>query len=223
MPSKEWLAQHNKVAAYLKSDLYEQLQEWKEERNIKQDSQALVLILEHYLNEEPPPEIINQVLEERVEQLEKEVREMKELLFDVGAKVLAPKIEAAKPDFNTPTERMEIEYDETDVKNGLTKSKLCKKIGLTINQANTAFKEQGFESIDEYLFKITGWKAGEGNRPRYFLSDETDEIESNEGEIESSEAEEESQVEEETKTITTKSTEIESKNTNEIDINELHF
>ncbi len=192
MPSKEWLSQHSKVAAYLKPELYELLQDWKNERNIKQDSQALIAILEHYLNDEPPPEISNQFLEERVEQLEKEVAEMKRILFDVGAKVLAPKIEAAKPDFDAPTDQMKIEYDETDVEKGLTKTQLCQKIGLTINQANTASEQQGFKSLDEYLFKISGWQAGEGKRPRYFLSDEVDEIESSETEIES-----ESEVEEE--------------------------
>ncbi len=201
MPSKEWLSQHDKVAAYLKPELYELLQVWKKERNIQKDSQALVVILEHYLNEEPPPEISNQFLEERVEQLEKEMGEMKQLLFNVGAKILAPKIEAAKPDFNAPTERMEIEYDETDVEKGLTKTQLCQKIGLNINQANTASEQLGFKSVDEYLFKITGWQAGEGKRPRYFLSDEKDEILSSSAEIES------------TSTVETKATEAETEAT----------
>jgi len=184
MATKEWLKSRNKITIYIKPDFYKKIQDWKEERNIKQDSQAVLSILEHYLNDQAPPEIYNQFLEERVKELEKKMEKMENLVFNVGAKMLAPKIEAAKPDFDPPTERIEIEYDESDVEKGLTKSQLCQKIGLTIHQANIAFKQQGFKSIDEYLFKITGWQAGEGKRPRYFLSDEAEETESSEVKIE---------------------------------------
>ena len=209
MPSKEWLSQHSKVAAYLKPELYELLQDWKNERNIKQDSQALIAILEHYLNEEPPPEISNQFLEERVEQLEKEVAEMKQLLFNVGAKILAPKVETAKGDFYPPTELIEIEYTESEIEKGLTKGQLCKKIGLTVSQADKASKEQDL-SIEDYIFKITGWKAGEGNKPRYFLFDEADEAKLNKTvETEASE------------TPTTEEIETKASETNEIESDDL--
>ena len=48
MPTKEWLEQHQKVAAYLKPELFEQLSVWMKEKNNSQISQAVVIILEHY-------------------------------------------------------------------------------------------------------------------------------------------------------------------------------
>ena len=45
MPTKEWLNQHQKVAAYLKPELFERLSVWMKEKNITQISQAVVVIL----------------------------------------------------------------------------------------------------------------------------------------------------------------------------------
>jgi hypothetical protein len=49
----------------------------------------------------------------------------------------------------------------------LTKSELCDRVGLTIYQAEKAAKEQGM-NVNDYLFKVTGWKPSEGKRPRYY-------------------------------------------------------
>lgn len=68
-----------------------------------------------------------------------------------------------------PTERIEIQYTEQEAQDGLTKSELCDCIGLTIYQAEKAAKEQGMSGND-YLFKVTGWKASSGKRPRYYVT-----------------------------------------------------
>ena len=168
MPTKEWLDQHQKVAAYLKPELFERLDVWMKEKNITQISQAVVVILEHYLNDHPPSEISSELLKEDIETLKKEVALIKTSLVEAGAKSLAPKMKSEV--VIAPTERMEIEYTEEETTKGLTKSQLCSRIGLTIYQVTKAAQDQGM-SDNDYLLKITGWQAGEGKRPRYYPSD----------------------------------------------------
>lgn len=44
---------------------------------------------------------------------------------------------------------------------------LADHIGLIIYQADKATKKQG-TNVNDYLFKVTGWKASSGKRPRYY-------------------------------------------------------
>lgn len=62
MLTKEWLEQHTKVQAYLDADLSAKLTTWMKEKNISQFLQAVVAILEHYLNDRLPSKISSQVL-----------------------------------------------------------------------------------------------------------------------------------------------------------------
>jgi hypothetical protein len=62
---------------------------------------------------------------------------------------------------------MEIPYTDQEAQDGLTKSELCDRLGLTIYQADKAAKEQGM-NVNDYLFKVSGWKPSEGKRPRYY-------------------------------------------------------
>ena len=165
MPTKEWLEQHNKIQAYLHNELFTKLNVWMKEKNINQVSQAVVAILEHYLNNNPPSEISSQLLMEEVETLKKEVALIKASLLEAGAKLLAPKIPSEI--VIAPTERIDIEFTEKDAEEDLTKSKLCEHIGLTIYQAEKAAKDQKM-LVNDYLFKITGWLPGKGKRPKYY-------------------------------------------------------
>jgi hypothetical protein len=165
MPTKEWLKQHTKVQAYLDADLSAKLTAWMKEKNISQLSMAVVAILEHYLNDRPPSEISSQVLFDELEAVKKEVAIIKASLVEAGAKSLAPKMTSEVVIF--PTERIEILYTEQEAQDGLTKSELCDRLGLTIYQADKAAKEQG-TNVNDYLLKVTDWKPSEGKRPRYY-------------------------------------------------------
>jgi hypothetical protein len=165
MPTKEWLEQHTKVQSYLDSELSTKLSAWMKEKNITQISQAVVVILEHYLNDNPPSEISSQLLMEEMETLKKELALIKTSLIEAGAKALGPKMTSEV--VIVPTQRIEIQYTEQEVQGGLTKGELCERIGLTIYQAEKAAKEQGMNGND-YLLKITGCKVGEGKRPKYY-------------------------------------------------------
>lgn len=170
MPSKEWLAEHTKVQAYLDDDLSTKLQAWMKEKNITQLSQAVVTILKHYLDDHPPSEVSHQLLVEEVETLKEEMNYIKTCLLEAGAKSLAPKIPENVVIF--PSEPIEIDQTDEEKETGLTKTELCSRIGLTPYQADKAAKEQQL-STNDYLLKITGWKPGEGKRPKYYPANET--------------------------------------------------
>ena len=182
MPSKEWLDQHFKVSAYLKPELGDDLIAWMEEQKIKQVSQAVVAILEHYLRDNPPSEISHQVFESRVEQLEKEIEQlrsefaqMKQVFYLTltAAKSVASNIKKTKSEIIAPTGRIEFKYTEEEAKKGLTKTELCRKLKLNIYQADQIAKQENL-SPEEYLFQISGWKATDQARPRYFPADEAE-------------------------------------------------
>ena len=46
-------------------------------------------------------------------------------------------------------------------------TQLCDRIKLTTYQTDKAASEQEL-STNDYLLKITGWKVGEGKRPKYY-------------------------------------------------------
>ena len=138
MPTKEWLEQHTKVQSYLDSELSTKLSAWMKEKNITQISQAVVVILEHYLNDHPPSQISSQLLFDEMETLKKEVSIIKASLVEAGAKSLGPRMTSEMIIF--PTQRIEIQYTEQEVQGGLTKGELCERIGLTIYQAEKSAK-----------------------------------------------------------------------------------
>ncbi len=64
MATKEWLNSHAKVAAYLDFSLYASLENWMKNNKIKKVSQALTIILEHYLEGNIPTEVLPETLEQ---------------------------------------------------------------------------------------------------------------------------------------------------------------
>ena len=90
---------------------------------------------------------------------------LKTCLLEAGAKSLGPKIPDKVVIF--PSEPMDIDYTDDEAKTGLTKTKLCGRIGLTTYQVDKAASEQQL-STNDYLLKITNWKVGEGKRPKYY-------------------------------------------------------
>lgn len=165
MPTKQWLAEHTKIQAFLDEELAAKLEAWMKEKNISQLSQAVVAILKHYLDDHPPSEVSHQVLVEEVKTLKEEMAYVKTCLLEAGAKSLAPKIPDEVIVF--PSEPMDIEYTQEEATAGLTKTQLCERIGLTPYQTDKAAKEQELTTND-YLLKITGWEPGEGKRPKYY-------------------------------------------------------
>ena len=169
MPTEQWLKQHTKVQAYLDKELSTKLEAWMKEKNITQLSQGVIAILKHYLDDHPPSQVSHQLLVDEVKNLKEEIQYIKTCLLEAGAKSLGPKIPSQVIVF--PTEPIRIDHTDDEAETGLTKTELCSRIKLTTYQADKAASEQEL-STNDYLLKITGWKVGEGKRPKYYPIDQ---------------------------------------------------
>ncbi len=79
MATKEWLNSHAKVWAYLDFSLYASLENWMKNNKIKKVSQALTIILEHYLEGNIATEVLPETLEQEVKELKVKTTEIDSL------------------------------------------------------------------------------------------------------------------------------------------------
>ncbi|MGK7879050.1 MAG: hypothetical protein AB4060_02980 [Crocosphaera sp.] len=84
MATNEWLKNHAKVTAYLDLSLYSSLENWMKTHKIKKVSQALVIILEHYLEGNILIEVLPETLEEEVKNLKAKTTEIDDLSATVA-------------------------------------------------------------------------------------------------------------------------------------------
>ncbi len=193
MATNEWLNNHAKVTAYLDLSLYSSIENWMKTHKIKKVSQALVIILEHYLEGNIPTEVLPKTLEEEVknlkaktteiddlsatvaeqeseftdeiESLRTEIDQLRQALINTGLSSLKEKFE------DIPRGNIEFTYSDTEISEGLTKTDLCKKINLTSSQINQWASRLNLNP-DDYLKELTGWHKPPSQR-RYFPSDHT--------------------------------------------------
>ncbi len=194
MATKDWLDNHAKVTAYLDFSLYASLEKWMKTHKIKKASQALTIILEHYLEGNIPIEVMPENLEEEVKQLKVKTTEidgleaviaeqqrefndevnslrteidgLRQALINAGLSSLREKVE------DIPRGKIKFSYSDHDAKQGLTKTDLCERININGSQINQWATMLNLDA-DEYLFELTGWKKPLNAR-RYFpvLGDE---------------------------------------------------
>ena len=84
MATNEWLKNHAKVTAYLDLSLYSSLENWMKTHKIKKVSQALVIILEHYLEGNIPTEVLPETLQQEVKNLKVKTTEIDHLFATVS-------------------------------------------------------------------------------------------------------------------------------------------
>ena len=187
MATKDWLDNHAKVTAYLDFSLYASLEKWMKTHKIKKASQALTIILEHYLEGNIPIEVMPENLEEEVKRikvktteidgieatlaeqqrefndeiagLRTEIDGLRQALINAGLSSLREKVE------DIPRGKIKWEHSDSDAKNGLTKTDLCERININGSQINQWATMLNLDP-DEYLFELTGWKKR--NARRYF-------------------------------------------------------
>ena len=187
MATKDWLDNHAKVTAYLDFSLYASLEKWMKTHKIKKASQALTIILEHYLEGNIPIEVMPENLEEEVKRikvktteidgieatlaeqqrefndeitgLRTEIDGLRQALINAGLSSLREKVE------DIPRGKIKWEHSDFDAKNGLTKTDLCERININGSQINQWATMLNLDP-DEYLFELTGWKKR--NARRYF-------------------------------------------------------
>ena len=190
MATNEWLNNHAKVTAYLDLSLSGSLERWMNTHKIKKVSQALVIILEHYLEGNIPIEVLPETLEQEVktlkaktteidhlsatvaeqqveftdeiDSLRTEIDELRQALINAGLSSLKEKVE------DIPRGKIEFTYSDEQASKGLTKTDLCEKIKINSSYINQWAMMLNL-SPDDYLFELTGWKKPPSQR-RYFPS-----------------------------------------------------
>ena len=190
MATKEWLNSHAKVTAYLDFSLYASLENWMKKNKIKKVSQALTIILEHYLEGNIPTEVLPETLEQEVKELKvktteidsleatvaeehseiqaeinelkEQIDELRQALINAGLSSLKEKVE------DIPKEKIKFSTSQYEASEGLTKEELCKKINLNSSKINQWASLLNL-SPEEYLYQLTGWRKPTKER-RYFPS-----------------------------------------------------
>jgi len=188
MATKDWLDNHAKVTAYLDFSLYASLEKWMKTHKIKKASQALTIILEHYLEGNIPIEVMPENLELEVKQLKvkateidgleaavaeqqkefndeinslrTEIDALRQALINAGLSSLREKVE------DIPRGKIKFSHSDSDAKQGLTKTDLCERININGSQINQWATMLNLDA-DEYLYELTGWKKPLNAR-RYF-------------------------------------------------------
>ena len=157
---------------------------------IKKVSQALTIILEHYLEGNIPTEVLPETLEQEVKELKvktteidsleatvaeeysetqaeinelkEQIDELRQALINAGLFSLKEKVE------DIPREKIKFSTSQYEASEGLTKEELCKKINLNSSKINQWAALLNL-SPEEYLYQLTGWRKPTKER-RYFPS-----------------------------------------------------
>lgn len=164
-----------KITGYIPPELKEQFEAWMAENNVRSESQGVWLALQWFFSGKKPLELIGeeaidlyesvQILQHKVEELDKSNKLLVESLYSAGAKQLAPLMAERE---ELPSKFKELDFTENEIYKGLTKTELCQKLGgFSISQVNNFAEKLGL-SPDNYLEQVTGCKTGEGARPRFF-------------------------------------------------------
>lgn len=165
------------VTTYLPKEVHEQLKKWMDDNYQRSVSQAVSLIVEHFLKKDGRPlgdtDLAPRVaalesanLPPRLEQLEIQMQLVREALIAAGARSLATGVEEHLAE-NTSINTGQFTYTVKEASEGLSKTEIMRRLDIS----PTALKRQAeAEKITEekYLAKITQWRLGTGERPKYF-------------------------------------------------------
>jgi hypothetical protein len=165
------------VTTYLPKEVLDQLKHWMDDNYQRSVSQAVSLIVEHFLKKDGRP-LGNTDLAPRVDALEEEnlpprlalleqqMQQVREALIAAGARSLASGVEEHLAE-NTSISSGKFTYTLKEGREGLSKTEIMRRLDMS----STTLKRQADAektTEEKYLAKITGWRLGTGERPKYF-------------------------------------------------------
>lgn len=165
------------VTTYLPKEVLDLLKEWMDDNYQRSVSSAVSLIVEHFLKKDGRPlgdtDLAPRVaalesanLPPRLERLEIQMQLVRESLIAAGARSLASGVEEHLAE-NTSINTGQFTYTVKEAREGLSKTEIMRRLDIS----PTALKRQAEAekmTSEKYLAKITGWKLGTGERPKYF-------------------------------------------------------
>ena len=164
------------VTTYLPKEVLDQLKEWMDENYQRSVSQAVSLIVEHFLKKDGRPlgntdlaprvaALEEENLPPRLAKLEQQMQLVREALIAAGARSLASGVEEHLAENISVSGQFT--YTVKEAREGLSKTEIMRRLELS---ATTLKRQAEAEKTTEekYLTKITGWRLGTGERPKYF-------------------------------------------------------
>lgn len=172
----DWKKENPPVTVYMPVELLEFLKEWMADNHQRSVSTAVVLIVEHFLKQDGRPigsadleprvsalEDLN--VQARLTTLEQQFRQMREALIASGARTLAAGVEEHLAEQTSLSGSFN--YTAKEALEGLTKTEIIRRLGIPASRIKRLASEERMTE-EQYIAKISGWKPGEGERPRYF-------------------------------------------------------
>ena len=169
------------ITTYLPKSVHEQLKVWMDDNYQRSVSQAVSLIVEHFLKKDGRPlgdtdlaprvdALEEENLPSRLAVLEQQMQLLREALIAAGAISLASGVEQHLAE-NTNISGQFI-YTVKEAREGLSKTEIMRRLEIS---ATTLKRQAEAEKMTEekYLAKITGWRLGTGERPKYFPPEPT--------------------------------------------------
>jgi len=165
------------VTTYLPKEVLDQLKHWMDDNYQRSVSQAVSLIVEHFLKKDGRPlgstdlaprvdALEEENLPPRLARLEIQMQQVREALIAAGARSLASGVEEHLAE-NTSVSSAQFTYTVKEASVGLSKTEIMRRLDIS---PTTLKRQAEAERITEekYLAKITGWRLGAGERPKYF-------------------------------------------------------
>ena len=165
------------VTTYLPKEVHDQLKGWMDDNYQRSVSQAVSLIVEHFLKKDGRPlgdtdlaprvdALEEENLPSRLAVLEQQMQLLREALIAAGAISLASGVEQHLAE-NTNILCGQFIYTVKEAREGLSKTEIMRRLEIS---ATTLKRQAEAEKMTEekYLAKITGWRLGTGERPKYF-------------------------------------------------------
>ena len=165
------------VTTYLPKEVLEQLKHWMDDNYQRSVSQAVSLIVEHFLKKDGRPlgdtdlaprvdALESENLSPRLARLEIQMQQVREALVAAGARSLALGVEEHIAE-NISISSGQLTYTVKEASVGLSKTEIMRRLEIS---PTTLKRQADVEKMPEekYLAKITGWRLGTGERPKYF-------------------------------------------------------
>ena len=165
------------VTTYLPKEVIDQLRLWMDENYQRSISQAVSLIVEHFLKKDGRPlgdtdlaprvdALEDQNLPSRLALLEIQMQQMREALIAAGARSLATGVEEHLAE-NTSISGGQFTYTVKEAREGLTKTEMMRRLDIS---ATTLKRQAVAEKTTEekYLAQIARWRLGTGERPKFY-------------------------------------------------------
>ena len=155
------------VTTYLPKEVHEQLKVWMDDNYQRSVSQAVSLIVEHFLKKDGRPlgdtdlaprvdALEEENLPSRLAVLEQQMQLLREALIAAGAISLASGVEQHLAQ-NTNINSGQFIYTVKEAREGLSKTEIMRRLEISATTLKRQAETQRLTE-DKYLIQLTGWQ-----------------------------------------------------------------